>query len=129
MSFARDWIVHNWPLKLLALGISFLLWATYTSEPFVEVGYTVPIQFYNIPSALEIAGDAPTQAHVRIRGRSMVLRRLTPADLAISVDLSNTRPGPTSVHIVPSQIDLPPGVELVRITPAEIHLRLVPRNP
>ena len=129
MSRIREWIVHNWHLKLLALLISFLLWAGYTSEPFVEVGYTVPIQFYNIPSALEIAGDVPTQAHVRIRGRSMVLRRLTPADLAISVDLANAPPGPTLLRIVPSQIDLPPGVELVRITPSEIQLRLVTRNP
>lgn len=128
-TLVRTWLLHNWHLKLAALLISFLLWASYTSEPFVEVGYTAPLEFLNIPSDLEITGDVPTQARVRIRGRAIVLRRLTSADLAVSVDLSGTRAGETLVRISRSQMDLPPAVELVRITPAEIRLRLVPRGP
>ena len=129
MSFVRNWIVHNWYLKLLALAISFLLWAGYTSDPFVEVGYNVPLEFFNIPPQLEIAGDVAAQVHVRIRGRSVVLRRVAPADLAISADLSGAHEGPALVRITPDQIQLPPGAELVRIAPAEIRLQLVPRTP
>lgn len=128
MSFLRNWVLHNWHLKLIALVISFLLWAGYTSEPFVEVGYNVPIEFFNIPSNLEISGDVPSQVHVRIRGRSIVLRRLTPADLAISVDLTGATDGPTLVRITPSQLHLPLAAELVRVTPPEIRLQLVQRG-
>lgn len=129
MDFLRNWVLHHWFLKLLALLISFLLWAGYTSEPFVEVGYNVPLQFFNIPSELEIAGDVPAQAHVRIRGRSIVLRRITPADLAVSVDLAGTAQGETLVHITPGQLSLPPATELVRLTPSEVRIRLLPRHP
>ena len=127
MNFLRKWVLHNWHLKLFALLISLLLWAGYTSEPFVEVGYNVPLQFFNIPPQLEISGDVPAQVHVRIRGRSVVLRRITPADLTISVDLSGTTAGETLVRITSSQLHLPPAAELVRVTPSEVHLQLEPR--
>lgn len=126
MSFLRNWIVHNWHLKLLALAVSFLLWAGYTSEPFVEVGYNVPV-FFDVPEQLEISGEAPAQVHVRVRGRSVVLRRVTPGDLAISVDLTSATEGSTLVRITPSQLRLPLSAELVRVSPAEIRLQLVRR--
>jgi len=129
MNFFREWVLHNWHLKLLALLTSFLLWAGYTSEPFVEVGYTVPLEFRNIPEQLDVSSDAPTQVQVRVRGRSIVLRRLSPADLAIAVDLAHDTAGEMLVRITPSQMTLPPGAEVVRITPSEIHVRLLPRTP
>jgi YbbR domain-containing protein len=127
MSLLRKGLLDNWLLKVMALLISFLLWAGYTAEPFVEVGYNAPLEFFNIPPQLEIAGDLPAQLHVRIRGRAVVLRRVTPSDLAISVDLSGAHEGAMLVRISPNQIQLPPAAELVRVSPAEIQIQLVPR--
>jgi YbbR domain-containing protein len=124
MSFFRKWVLHNWSLKLLALVVSFLLWASYTSEPFVEVGYVVPLEYLNIPTHLELSGDAETHVRVYVRGRAAVLRRLSPADLAIQVDLASTVPGESLVHVTSSQIDVPLGLEVVRIIPSEIRVRL-----
>lgn len=129
MNFLRGWVLHNWHLKLVALLTSFLLWATYTSEPFVEVSYTVPLEFRNIPSQLDVSTDVPTQVQVRVRGRSAVLRRLSPADLAITVDLAHDTAGEMLVGITPRDMTLPLGAEVVRITPSEIHVRLLPRAP
>ena len=127
VNFLRKYALNNLGLKLLALLISFLIWATYTSEPFVEVGYTVPLEYLNIPPNLEITGDVPTQARVRVRGRAAVLRRISPADLAIPVDLSGAAPGEKSVTLSLSQMALPPSVELVRVTPPEVRLTLAAR--
>ena len=69
----RKYILANAPLKLLALAISFVLWTTYTSEPFAEIGFQVPLEFTNMPPQLEISGDVPTLEHVRVRGRSALL--------------------------------------------------------
>ena len=52
MRFLRQVVLHNWGLKLLALAISFSLWAAYTAEPFAEVAYNVPIAFVNVPAGL-----------------------------------------------------------------------------
>src|SRR3970040_610704 len=131
MSFFRKWVLHNWTLKLLALVVSFLLWAAYTSEPFVEVGYVVPLEYLNIPTRLELSGEVQTHVRVYVRGRSAVLRRLSPTDLAIQVDLTGTVTGEALVRITSSQIDVPLGLEVVRIIPSEIRVRLTehPTSP
>ena len=128
MRFLREWVLKNWSLKLLALAISFLLWTTYTAEPFSEVGYLVPVEFRNVPPNLEISGDVPTQVHLRVRGRSGLLRRLTPADLSLAVDLSSLPAGATLVHLAPDQVTVPYGATVVSIAPSEVRVRLVPRR-
>ncbi len=128
MGFFRDWVLHNWGLKLLALGISFLLWTTYTGEPIAEVSYPVPIEFNNLPKELEISGDVPAQARVRVRGRSALLRRLTPVDLGVSVDLSGAHPGDNPIPLTPDQVAAPYGATVVRVTPAQVRVTLTPRR-
>ena len=126
--FLREWVFNNWGLKLLALGISFLLWATYTAEPAAEVGYLVPLELRNVSPVLEISGDIPTQLQVRLRGRAALLRRIVPADLELSLDLSRARAGESSFHIEPQQVTAPYGATVVRITPSQIRVLLVPRR-
>lgn len=127
MGLFRDWVLHNWHLKLLALVLSFLLWASYMAEPPSEIGYLVPLEFRNIPANLEIAGDVPTQVHVRLRGRTVLLRRLTPAELTIGVDLAGSAPGETLIRLTAGHVPAPMGAEVVRLAPSEIRLRLVAR--
>ena len=124
----RRWIFGNWALKLLSLGIAILLWAAYTAEPMAEIGYQVPIEFYNLSPDLEISGEAPAQVYVRVRGRSVLLRRLTPADLAIRVDLTGKTAGETPVQFAPNQIAPRYGASVVRISPTQLRLRLVTRK-
>ncbi len=128
MGAFRRWVLQNWPLKLVALGISLLLWNTYTTEPIVEVGYQVPLEFRNIPPDLEISGDVPAQVHVRVRGRSGLLRRLTPADLDISVDLANARAGETLFRLTLDQVAVPYGAAVVRISPSQVRVILAERR-
>ncbi len=128
MRFLRKYILANAGLKILALGVSVLLWTTYTSEPFAEVGFQVPLEFTSIPSQLEISGDVPTSVHVRVRGRSVLLRRMTPADLSIRIDLKNGREGDSLVRITPDMIGTPYGANVVRVSPSEFRVSLVRSN-
>ena len=128
MRALRNLFLRDVWLKLLALVIAILIWSTYRAEPFVEIGYLVPLEFRNIPESLEISGDIPTQVHVRVRGRSAVLRRLAPADLALTVDLTGRTAGESQLRLTGSEIEAPLGAEVVRIWPPEIRLNLMPRR-
>lgn len=127
MRFIRKYILADAGLKLLALAISFLLWATYTAEPYSEVGFLVPLEFTTIPQKLEISGDVPTAARVRVRGRSALLRRLVAADLSLRLDLKDSREGTTTLKILPEMVTAPFGATVVQVEPGEIHVTLVPR--
>lgn len=128
MNFLRKYIFANAGLKLLALAISFVLWATYTAEPYSEVGFVVPLEFTTMPPRLEISGDVPTVARIRVRGRSALVRRMVPADLNIRLDLKDARQGTMTMPISPQMVGAPFGVTVVQVEPAEIHVTLVPRS-
>jgi diadenylate cyclase len=128
MPLFRNWVLHNWHLKLIALLAAFLLWSTYTSEPAAEVAYVVPLEFRNVPAHLELSGDAPAQVRLRVRGRSALLRRLSPADLGVFVDLAGAQPGELRIELTPDMVETPYGATVVRIAPAEFRLSLVQRK-
>ena len=128
MRFLRKYIFANAGSKVLALGISFLLWATYTSEPFAEVGFQVPLEFTTMPAQLEISGDVPTTVRVRVRGRSVLLRRLVTADLSVRVDLKDWKEGATQVRVSPDMVRAPFGVTVVQVSPSAFPVTLVPRH-
>ena len=128
MGFLRKYVFANAGMKILALGISFLLWATYTAEPYAEVGFQVPLEFTTIPSQLEISGDVPTAVRVRVRGRSALLRRMVPADLNLRIDLKDATEGTKTLRITPEMVGAPYGAAVVQISPAQFQMTLVPRH-
>ncbi|MBZ5658856.1 MAG: hypothetical protein LAO08_00475 [Acidobacteriia bacterium] len=128
MRLLRKYVFANAGLKLLALGISFFLWATYTAEPFAEVGFQVPLEFTSMPPQLEISGDMPTTARIRVRGRSALLRRMVPADLNLLLDMKDAKEGASVLRITPDMVGAPFGATVVEVSPAEIHVTLVPRS-
>lgn len=127
MSVLRRVLLHNWHMKLLALAISFLLWATYTAEPLSEAGYVVPLVFNNLPAGTDLSGDVITQVHVVLRGRAALLRHVAPGDVRVSVDMSGKPTGEHVVRLTSAQVHAPLGVEKISISPAEVRVRLEPR--
>ena len=126
MRLLRRVFVHNLRLKVIAVGISFFLWATYTAEPFAQVGYNVPVFYVNVPEGLAVTGAPPNVVRVVLRGRSGLLRRLTPADLTLNVDLASAPSGEVPIKLLPAMVDIPYGTEVVRLAPVEFQLSLVP---
>jgi YbbR domain-containing protein len=128
VGFLRKYIFPNAGLKLLALAISFLIWATYTAEPYAEVGFQVPLEFTTMPPQLEISGDVPTAVRIRVRGRSALLRRMVPADLNLRLDMKDKKEGTATLNIRPEMVGAPFGATVVQVAPSEIHVTLVPRH-
>jgi YbbR domain-containing protein len=128
VGFLRKYIFPNAGLKLLALAISFLILATYTAEPYAEVGFQVPLEFTTMPPQLEISGDVPTAVRIRVRGRSALLRRMVPADLNLRLDMKDKKEGTATLNIRPEMVGAPFGATVVQVAPSEIHVTLVPRH-
>jgi hypothetical protein len=128
MRWLRTYIFPNWWLKLAALAISCILWTTYTDEPISEVGFSLPLEFVNIPPTLEISSDVPTTIHVRVRGRSALVRRLTTTDLSVRVDLKSVGVGNLNVHLDPQMVEAPYGAAVARISPSDFQIVLSPRR-
>lgn len=111
-------------LKILSILLATVLWLTVAGEHVVERGLRVPIEFRNVPQALEIVGNTPDTVNVRVRGSSAVLSRLQPGDIVAVLDLSNARAGSRIFGIRTDEVRAPFGVEVSQVVPATIPMEL-----
>ena len=111
-------------LKTLAILLAALLWLTVSGEHIVERSLRVPLEFRNIPEALEIVGSAPDTVDVRLRGSSIVLSRLQPGEIVAVLDLGTARAGSRLFHIRNDEVRAPFGVEVAQVVPSTLSLEL-----
>jgi len=115
---------RNLGLKALAVGLATLLWLTVLGEHVVERSLRVPLEFRNIPEALDIMGDPPAAVDVRVRGTSGLLSRLQPGEVVAVLDLASARPGSRLFHLRTDQVQAPYGVEVAQVVPATVALEI-----
>ena len=107
-------------MKLLSVALAVLLWLVIAGVETVERGLRVPLELQQFPAGLELLGEVPTTADIRVRGASGTLSRLSPGDLVAVLDLRGARPGERLFHLTPEQVRAPFGVEVVQVTPPTV---------
>lgn len=113
-------------LKVLSIALAALLWILVAGEQIVERAMRIPLEFTNLPSQLEIVGDAPTVVDVRLRGSSGALSRVPAGELVAMLDVRSARPGRRLFHISGAEVRTPFGVEVVQVTPASLSMTFEP---
>lgn len=120
-------IVHNWPLKLAAVGLATVLYAglvlsqgTYTLPPIV-----LPVQVENQPPDTYLLSPIPPVTTIRYFAAADVPTP-TASSFAASVDLSGVDPkaGPVSVPVRVTPID--PRIQVVSFEPSVVRVALDP---
>jgi len=115
---------RNLGLKVLALALAILLWLTVAGEHVVERSLRVPLEFRNVPQALEIVGNTPDTVDVRLRGSSALLSRVQPGEIVAVLDLAGARSGSRLFHIRADEVRAPFGVEVAQVIPSTLALEL-----
>jgi len=119
----REIFLRNAGLKALSLLAAFGIWfAVNFGEKDTEVAYQVPLELHDIPPNLMIISPRPDFVDLRVSGPRTLLSRIDRNRLAVPLNLMGVRPGPGIFRVVPESLDLPRGVQIVRLTPAEITL-------
>lgn len=113
-------------LKFVSIALAALLWLVVSGEQIVDRALRIPIEFANLPSQLEIVGETPTVADVRVRGSSGALTRLAAGDLVAVVDLRSARPGRRLFHLTASDVRTPFGVDVVQVSPSNVAIGFEP---
>ena len=111
-------------LKVMAVALATLLWLIVAGDHLVERSMRVPLEFRNIPSAIEIVGEPPTSVDVRLRGSSALLSRLEPREIVAVLDLGSARPGSRMFHLRNDEVRAPYGVEVAQVVPGTIALEM-----
>lgn len=117
-------LFDNLGLKIVSLALGFALWYIVAGEQGAEIVFSIPLELRNVPEGYEVIEESAQQADVRVRGSTEIVRRLSPQDIQVGVDLSNVKPGHHIVYLTPENVIVPFGVRVIRVSPGSIEFEL-----
>jgi len=121
----RQAFTRNIALKILSLAIAFGLWTFVNfGERDAEETLKVPLELRNVPAHLMITSPRVDFVDVRVVGPRTLLGRIDRSSVAIGLDLEGVRPGPAVFRVGGEELNLPRGVNLVRVNPSQVTLEL-----
>ena len=115
-------LTRHWELKLLALAFSAGLWVFVMTSEKTNVVLTLPLELNSVPPGLVVKGERPESVEVQLHGLRAALSRMSPESLRVRVSLAGAQPGDLVVSLGPEQIVVPPGVSVLRVTPAVLRV-------
>lgn len=123
ISFFKRYVIHNFWLKLLSLGLATGIWFLISPEEQpAEVALRAPVVFQHVPSHLEISSESIPEAQIRVRGPERVIRQLQPSEVQAQIDLSDVKSGERTFDLTSQQVRHPSDVRVVQVLPSQLHL-------
>lgn len=119
-----SWLTRNWQLKLAALGLATALWAFVMTSEKAELVVVAPVELEGTPPGLEVVGERPDNVDVQLHGLRTTLARLPTNQVRARVSLQGAREGESDLRIMPEEVIVPPGVTVIRISPARLRVVL-----
>ena len=123
----RHWLQlspKDWVLRIVSLGLAMVLWYFVGGEDIVNKNVMVPVEIINLPRDLVISNQFKKEIEVSVSGpRSLVLDMGNGA-LSRQVDLAEATPGTMVLENSNDVIDVPRGVQVLRIQPKSVILSL-----
>ena len=119
-------LIQHWELKLLALGLSLVLWGFVMTSEKAELIMAAPLELDDIPAGLEVQGERPESVDVQLRGLRGALGRLGSDRVRARLNLTGARAGEVVIRVMPEQIAVPHGVTVLRVSPSRVRLVLGP---
>lgn len=116
------WIVHQWPLKLAALAAAGALWFFVASTERVRVVVQAPVEWTGLGEDRMLVGPRLDAVDVEVEAVRWVATRLATDRVRLRVNLSGFAVGESVVMVSPSDVQVPRGAEVTRITPARMRV-------
>jgi diadenylate cyclase len=125
----RTLVTYNWQAKLGALAVVSVLWLVLVGPQNTEVGFTVPIVYYNIPAELELDGKRTQEVYLRLRGSRELLSLLDTRRVRAQLDLKDAQEGSTRYSLSAQDVNVPLGLQVAGVDPAALTVRLKKKPP
>jgi hypothetical protein len=126
----RRIFVEDLKMKLLALGITLVLWFAVTGQrkPMTKRIAGVPLTFVHAEN-MTISNDPPNRVDITLTGSNNELAQINPMGLLATVVVADQPPGVRVIRLSRDRvnIELPEGVKIDGFQPAIVSIRLEPR--
>ncbi len=121
---APGWLSENVSLKVASVVLATFVWMYVRSEEKPLQVFAVPLELEGLPADVALSGEVLDSVSVRVRAPDSILRNLTPGRFRARVRLDGARPGELNIPLAPDSIKAPLGVQVVRVDPRSMSLRV-----
>jgi len=120
---AQMGLSENASYKIVALLITLILWVIILGSKEDSLLKHIPTN-YVLPRGMALTNQVPTSVDFRFTGPRLPLKRFSESIEPLTIDLSSQPEGPAPFRIHPDNIDVPPGIRVISVTPATITANL-----
>lgn len=115
-----------YPLRLLGILLVLLLCSLepVQSSSVNEIEILIPVDPYKLPDGLTLVGPALKEIELRVKGPLSALKDLRRNVPRYKLDLSGVAVGVESIAINPDLIQMPGGVQITRVNPAYLTVKV-----
>ncbi|MGA7277798.1 MAG: CdaR family protein [Desulfocapsaceae bacterium] len=124
LQYWKRLIAKEWLPALISLLLAVVLWYNVGGEQTVDTSVMIPVEVINLPRQLVISNQFKKEIEVTVNGPRTLILEMENQQISRQIDLSQATPGTTVVTNDVSSIDLPRGIDVLRIQPASIILSL-----
>jgi YbbR domain-containing protein len=115
-------LTRNWELKLLAAVLAVMVWFFVVNADRSRIGFAAPVEYVGLPPGMVLLGTPRESVDVQVEAARWAGARLAPSDVRVRVDLSRTREGDNAVQLSAADVQAPPGVNIVRVSPDAVRV-------
>ncbi|HOW67979.1 MAG TPA: CdaR family protein [Candidatus Paceibacterota bacterium] len=127
----RKLIVHNYPWKLCALALAIITWLVIHQRVIPDMEFmsvheyaSLPVRVLRLPNDNRSYEVTPSTVTVALRGPSFAVKKLHETNLEVFINLTSEE----NADLVSKRVEVvvPSSVEVVRIVPSRVTIRLTP---
>jgi YbbR domain-containing protein len=113
---------ENIAFKAAAVVLAVILWVFVTSKGQTEMSLSVPIEYVNIPSGLEISKHTVTTAQIVVRTHESLSKNIRQENVRVSVDVGRAKKGEEIFSLKKDDVKVAYGATVTKIEPSTVKV-------
>lgn len=122
---AYRFCMRNLTLKLLSLAVAVCIWSFTAISRETHYDLALPVELRNIPPGYRLAGPLPREIRFTLTGPSILIDGARRSNSSLILNMRGVAPGRILFSHLESNLKLPDGINVTRISPALLELNLI----
>lgn len=124
-STAKRLCTRNWSLKLLSLALAVCIWSFSSISRETSQELVLPVELRNAPPGYTVSAPLTGEVRFTLTGPPILIYGTRRANSRLILSLRDASPGTTCFSHLETNLKLPEGIKVTRVSPATLEIKLI----